>query len=66
MNLNDLTIRLLEDLKLRDSEISILKEKVSGLEGEVGRMEAVIYEEDTIKYNDIVLNLESQHKQGKL
>ena len=57
-------IRLLEDLSHRDNEIAILKDKVGLLEGEVSKLEAVIFEDDNRKYQDIVCNLEAQHTDG--
>ena len=57
-------IRLLEDLSHRDNEIAILKDKVGLLEGEVSKLEAVIFEDDNRKYQDIVDNLEAQHREG--
>ena len=57
-------IRLLEDLSHRDNEIAILKDKVGLLEGEVSKLEAVIFEDDNRKYQDIVDNLETQHREG--
>ena len=57
-------IRLLEDLSHRDNEIAILKDKVGLLEGEVSKLEAVIFEDDNRKYQDIVDNLEAQHRKG--
>ena len=63
--INDFLSRYLEDLKHRDNEILILKDKVSLLEAEVTKLEAVIYEEDGRSYDDIVGRLEAQHKQGR-
>ncbi len=62
--MGDYLIRLLEDLNHRDNEITILKDKVGLLEGEVSKLEAVIFDDDNRKYQDIVDSLETQQKQG--
>ena len=59
-------IRLLEDLKERDCEIALLKQKVTLLEDEVVKLEAEIFHDHTSKYDQIVEKLKLQHKQGKL